>query len=53
MKIIIINKIFAPFTDAISEINNIQVDKARDTDVVMTMYNLKEYVVCCWSLQLY
>ena len=33
----------APFTDYISEINNIQIDHAKDTDVVMPMYNLVEY----------
>ena len=30
----------APFTDCISEINNTQIDSARDIDVVMPMYNL-------------
>ena len=34
-----------PFTDCISEINNIQVDNAKNIDVVMPMYNLIEYVV--------
>ena len=33
----------APFTDCIIEINNTQIDKAKDTDVVMSMYNLIEY----------
>ena len=33
----------APFTDCISEINNTQVDNAKYTDIVMTMYNLIEY----------
>ena len=33
----------APFTDCISEINNTQVDKARDLDIIMPMYNLLEY----------
>ena len=36
----IIFKNFAPFTDCISEINNAQVDDAKDIDVVMPMYNL-------------
>ena len=36
-------KNYAPFTDCISEINNIQINNARDTDVVMSMYNLIEY----------
>ena len=33
----------APFTDCISEINNTQVDNAKDIDIVMPMYNLLEY----------
>ena len=33
----------APFTNCISEINNTQVDNAKDLDVVMPMYNLLEY----------
>ena len=33
----------APFTNYISEINNSQVDNAKDTDFVMPMYNLIEY----------
>ena len=33
----------APFTDCISEINNIQVDNAKIIDVVMPLYNLIEY----------
>ena len=32
-----------PFTDCISEINNTQVDNAKDIDTVMGMYNLIEY----------
>ena len=36
-------KIVAPFTDCINEINNTQVDNAKDIDVVMPMYNLIEY----------
>ena len=39
----IIFKNFAPFTDSISEINNTQIDNARDIDVVMPIYNLIEY----------
>ena len=31
-----------PFTDCMSEINNTQVDKAKDLDAVMPMYNLIE-----------
>ena len=33
----------APFTNCISEINNTQVDNAKDIDIVMSMYNLIEY----------
>ena len=33
----------APFTDCISEINNTQIDNAKDINVVMPMYNLIEY----------
>ena len=33
----------APFTNCISEINNAQVDHAKDIDIVMLMYNLIEY----------
>ena len=32
-----------PFTDCRSEINNTQIDNAKDLDVVMPMYNLIEY----------
>ena len=35
--------VFAPFTNCISEINNAQVDNAKDIDIVMPMYNLIEY----------
>ena len=30
----------APFTDCISEINNLQIDKAKDIDAVMKINNL-------------
>ena len=33
----------APFINCISEINNTQVDNARDIDILMPMYNLIEY----------
>ena len=33
----------APFRDWISEINNTQIDHAKDLDVVMSMYNLIGY----------
>ena len=39
----VIFKNWAPFTNCISEINNTQVDNAKDTDIVMPMYNLIEY----------
>ena len=32
----------APFTNCVSEINNTQVDNAKDIDIVMSMYNLIE-----------
>ena len=32
-----------PFTECISNVNNTQIDNAKDIDVVMTMYNLIEY----------
>ena len=33
----------APFTNCISEINNTQVDDAKDINIVMPMYNLIEH----------
>ena len=33
----------APFTNCISEINNTQIDNAKDIDIAMSMYNLIEY----------
>ena len=33
----------APFTYCMSEVNNTQVDDAKDIDIVMPMYNLIEY----------
>ena len=39
----VIFKNCAPFTNCISEINNTQVDNAKDLDIVMPMYNLIEY----------
>ena len=35
------------FTNCIREINNIQIDKARDIKIVMLMYNLTEYSGSC------
>ena len=39
----VIFKNCAPFTNCISEINNTQVDNAKDIDILMPMYNLIEY----------
>ena len=39
----VIFKNCAPFTNCISEINNTQIDNAKDIDIVMPMYNLMEY----------
>ena len=39
----IIIKYCTPFTNCISEINNTQIDNAKDIDTVMLMYNLIEY----------
>ena len=33
----------APFTNSISEINNIQIHNCKDIDIVMPLYNLLEY----------
>ena len=37
----------APFINCISEINNTQVDNAKDIDIVMPMYNLIKYSDNC------
>ena len=39
----VIFKNCGPFTNCISEINNTQIDNAKDIDIVMHMYNLIEY----------
>ena len=39
----VILKNCAPFTNCISEINNMQIDDAKDIDIVMPMYNLIKY----------
>ena len=39
----VINKSCAPFTDCMSEINNTQVDNAKDTDIVMPIENVIKY----------
>ena len=41
----VIFKNCGPFTVCISEINNTQIDNAKDIDVVMFMYKLIEYGV--------
>ena len=35
----------APFTNCISEINNTQVDNAKDIDIIMPMYSLIDTVI--------
>ena len=37
----VVFKNYGPFTDCMSEINNTQLDNAKDIAVVITMYNLK------------
>ena len=39
----VIFKICAPFTNYISKINNMQIDNAKNIDIIMPMYNLIEY----------
>ena len=39
----VIFKNCTPFINCISEINNTQIDNAKDIDIVMPMYNLTEY----------
>ena len=39
----VIFKNCAPFTNCMSEINNTQIDNAKDIDILMPMYNLIEY----------
>ena len=39
----VIFKTYAPFTNCKSEINNTEIDNAKDIDMVMPMYNLIEY----------
>ena len=39
----LMSKNCATFTDCISEINSMQVHTDKDIDVVMLMYNLREY----------
>ena len=39
----VIFKNSAPFTNSMSEINDTQIDNAKDIDIIMPMYNLIEY----------
>ena len=39
----VISKNCAPFTNCIREINNTQIDNAKDINIIMLMYNLIEY----------
>ena len=39
----VIFKNCAPFSNCIREVNNMQIDNAKDIDIVMPMYNLIEY----------
>ena len=39
----VIFKNCAPFINCKSEINNTEIDNAKDTDIVMVIYNLIEY----------
>ena len=39
----VILKNCAPFTDCKSEINNVEIDNAKDIDIIMLMYTLIEY----------
>ena len=39
----VIFKNCVPFTNCISEINNTQIDNAKDIDIAVSMYNLIEY----------
>ena len=34
----------APFPNCIIEINNTQIDNSKDTDIVIPLYNLPEYI---------
>ena len=33
----------APFINCISKVNGVKIDNAEDLDVIMSMYNLREY----------
>ena len=40
----VIIKICAPFTNCICEINNTQIDNAKNIEIVMSIYNLREHL---------
>ena len=39
----VIFKNCAPFTNCKSEVNNVEIDSAKDIDIIMPIYNLIEY----------
>ena len=39
----VVFKNYAPFTDCISEVNNMQIENAKYTDVIVSVYNLIKY----------
>ena len=45
----VIFKNCAPFTDCKSEINNVEIDNAKDIDIIMLMYTLIEYRDNYWK----
>ena len=45
----VIFKNSAPYTNCISKINNIQIDKVQYIDIVVPVYNLKEYSDNYWK----
>ena len=45
----VIFKNCAPFTNSINRINNTKVDDVHDIDVVMSIYNLKDYSDNYWN----
>ena len=51
-RIHVVFKHYAPFTDCINEVNNIQIDGAKNINVVMPMFNLIEYNDNCSIISL-
>ena len=43
MLVKVIFKSYVPFTNCMSEINNTQIDNAKDIDVLISIYNSIEY----------